>query len=95
MSDADILEHVIDGLAKGSLLKREAVTLTDVKRSKYDNVDYDSGYERNVKIVRDWFPRQGLHLAGRFSFFEYVNVDGAVERAMEIAGRINGRPVRL
>jgi protoporphyrinogen oxidase len=95
MSDADVLEHVIAGLEKRSLLRREAVALTDVKRSKYAYVVYDSAYERNVKIVRDWFPRQGLHLAGRFSFFEYVNVDGAVERAMEIAGRINGRPVRL
>ena len=95
MGDADVLEHTIDGLEKRGLLKRDAVLLTDVKRSRYSYVVYDSQYERNVKIVRDWFPRQGIHLAGRFSFFEYVNVDGAVARAMEIAGGINGRPVKL
>lgn len=95
MSDADILEHVIGGLEKRNLLKRDAVVLTDVRRSRYSYVVYDADYERNVGIVRDWFPRQGLHLVGRFSFFEYVNVDGAVARAMEIAGRINGKPVNL
>ena len=95
MSDADILEHVIDGLEKRHLLKRDTVVLTDVKRSKHSYVVYDADYERNVKIIRDWFPRQGIHLVGRFSYFEYINVDGAVARAMEIAGRINGRPVQL
>jgi protoporphyrinogen oxidase len=95
MGDADIAEHVVGGLESRGLLRREAVALTDVKRSRYSYVVYDSAYERNVKIIRDWFPRQGLHLVGRFSFFEYVNVDGAVARAMEIAGRMNGGPVRL
>jgi len=95
MSDSDILEHTIGGLEKRGLLKREDVVLTDVRRSRYSYVVYDSAYEKNVRIIRDWFPRQGIHLVGRFSFFEYINVDGAVARAMEIAGRINGRPVKL
>lgn len=95
MSDAEILEHTIAGLEKRGLLKRDTVVLTDVKRSKYSYVVYDSDYEKNVAIIRDWFPRQGIHLVGRFSFFEYINVDGAVARAMEAAGRINGRPVKL
>lgn len=95
MSDADILEHTIAGLEQRSLLKRESIVLTDVKRSKYSYVVYDSHYEKNVKIIRDWFPRQGIHLVGRFSYFEYINIDAAIERAMEIAGKINGQPVQL
>jgi protoporphyrinogen oxidase len=95
MSDAEVLEHVIGGLEKRGLVRRDAIALTDVRRSRYSYVVYDSQYERNVKIIRDWFPRQGIHLVGRFSYFEYVNVDGAVARAMEIAGGINGAPVRL
>jgi protoporphyrinogen oxidase len=58
-------------------------------------VVYDQNYEKNVRIVRDWFPRQGIHLVGRFSYFEYVNVDAAIERAMAVAGAINGEPVKL
>jgi protoporphyrinogen oxidase len=95
MADAEVVEHVIAGLEGRGLLRREAIALTDVKRSRYSYVVYDSEYEKNARIVREWFPRQGLHLVGRFSYFEYVNVDGAVERAMDIAGRMNGRPIRL
>lgn len=95
MSVEEILEHTISGLEKRNLLKRESVTLTDVKRSRYSYVVYDSNYEKNVKIIRDWFPKQGIHLVGRFSYFEYINVDAAIERAMQIAGKINGAAVQL
>ena len=61
----------------------------------YSYVVYDEHYEKNVGIVRNWFPRQGIHLVGRFSYFEYINVDGVIERARDIAGRINGSPVQL
>lgn len=95
MSDRDVLEHVIAGLVERRLLTREAITLTDVRRSQYAYVVYDAAYQKNVEIVRDWFWRQRIRLVGRFSYFEYVNVDGAIERAMEIAGKMNGEPVRL
>jgi len=95
MSDQEVLAHVITGLEKRNLVRRAAVVLADVRRSPYSYVVYDDHYERNVRMVRDWFPRQGIHLVGRFSYFEYINVDGAIERAMDIAGRINGSPVQL
>jgi len=95
MSDGDILEHVIAGLVRRGLVSREAIALADVKRSRYAYVVYDADYQKNAGIVRDWFWRQGIRLVGRFSYFEYVNVDGAVERAMELAGKMNGAPVRL
>jgi protoporphyrinogen oxidase len=94
-TDAEILEHTIAGLVRRKLVRRGAIAFSEVRRSRYAYVVYDTDYERNVRIVRDWFPRQGLHLAGRFSYFEYVNVDGAIERAMEVAGRLNGAPVLL
>ena len=95
MSDREVLTHVIAGLEKRNLVRRAAVVLADVRRSPYSYVVYDDHYEKNVRMVRDWFPRQGIHLVGRFSYFEYINVDGAIERAMDIAGRINGSPVQL
>jgi len=93
MSDKDILNHVISGLESRNLLDRKKVVLTDVKRSRYSYVVYDNNYQKNVAIIRDWFPKQGIHLVGRFSYFEYVNVDAAIERAMEIAGKLNGSKV--
>jgi len=95
MSDDAILEHVISGLEARKLLDRKKVVLTDVKRSRYSYVVYDNHYQKNVNIIRDWFPKQGIHLVGRFSYFEYVNVDAAIERAMEISGKLNGSKVVL
>jgi protoporphyrinogen oxidase len=94
-SDGEILEHAIQGLERRNLARRSAIVLAEVRRSKYAYVVYDTYYEKNVKIVRDWFPRQGIHLVGRFSYFEYVNVDAAIERAMQVAGKMNGAPVAL
>ena len=45
--------------------------------------------QKNVDVIRKWFPKQGIHLAGRFSYFEYINTDGAVKTAREIAAIIN------
>ncbi len=64
--------------------KHEAVVLTDVKRMPHSYVVYDTNYEKNTSIIREWFTSIGIILIGRFSFFEYINVDGAVDRAIKI-----------
>ena len=50
---------------------------------------FDRHTAANVGIIRDWFAAQGIHLLGRFSYFEYMNVDGAVARALEVANHLN------
>lgn len=94
--DDEARQHVIDALLERELIpSRDAVAHTNVTRRKYAYVVYDVGYEERAALVRDWFSQQGIELVGRFSYFEYVNVDGAVERALAVAGRLNGAPVRL
>jgi protoporphyrinogen oxidase len=95
MSDEAVLEHVVDGLAGRGLLDRDALVFTDVFRARHAYVVYDVGYEQRAQLVRDFFSEQGIELVGRFSYFEYINVDGAVIRAMDVAGRMNGAPVEL
>jgi protoporphyrinogen oxidase len=95
LNDVDVLEHTIAGLEQRNLLRRENIVLADIKRSNYAYVVYDVNYEKNVSAIRDWFPNQGIHLLGRFSYFEYINTDAAIERSMEIAGKLNGSPVQL
>lgn len=96
MSDMEIRDHVIDGLfRRGIIAKKADIVYTDVRRTQYAYVVYDLSYERNTKIVREWFPKQGIHLVGRFSYFEYVNVDGVIARSLEISSKLNGSPVRL
>jgi protoporphyrinogen oxidase len=95
-SDRQVLDHVVDGLVRAGIVSDpEAIVLSHVQRVEHAYVVYRGGYERHAAVVREWFPRQGIDLCGRFSYFEYVNVDGAVARAMDVAARLNGREVRL
>jgi protoporphyrinogen oxidase len=95
-TDAQAVDHVLGGLVAAGLLRDpELVTFTHVERVRHAYVVYRRGYEEHAAVVREWFPAQGIDLCGRFSYFEYVNVDGAVARAMDVAGRLNGSPVRL
>jgi protoporphyrinogen oxidase len=95
-TDEQAISHVVGGLVDAGLLAdAEDVRFSHVERIEYAYVVYERGYEQHAAVVREWFPRMGIELCGRFSFFEYVNVDGAVARAMALAQQMNGRPVDL
>jgi protoporphyrinogen oxidase len=95
-SDEQAVGHVVEGLVAAGLVSDPSlVTFSHVERVRHAYVVYRRGYEEHAAVVRDWFPSQGIDLCGRFSYFEYINVDGAVARAMDVAGRLNGRPVSL
>jgi protoporphyrinogen oxidase len=95
-TDEQAVEHVVEGLVDAGLIAdAEVVALSHVERVRHAYVVYRRGFEEHAAVVREWFPAQGIDLCGRFSYFEYVNVDGAVARAMDVAGRLNGRPVTL
>jgi len=97
MSEKDILAHVKQGLKVRGLLPTSdtEIVYEEVVRSKYSYVVYDVHFQKNADIIRSWFPSVGIHLLGRFSYFEYINIDGAVHRAREIVGGINGAKVEL
>jgi len=95
MTDRAILAHTINGLAKRGLVDKTKIAYTNVKRADYAYVVYDQQYEKNVAIIREWFPKQGIHLLGRFSYFEYINVDGVVATAQMIAEKITGKKIVL
>lgn len=89
-SDAEILAHTKENLQKRNLLPSDdQIILERVDRSERSYVVYDVGYEENVTKVRQWFSSIGIHLLGRFSYFEYVNVDMAVDRAIKLAIELN------
>lgn len=88
--DAEILLHVKQELQKRSLLPSDdKIILERVDRSDKSYVVYDVGYEENVTKVRNWFASLGIYLLGRFSYFEYINVDMAVTRAIQLAMKLN------
>lgn len=95
-SDDFISTHVIEGLLKrGIIASQKSVVYRNVLRVPYAYVVYDRDYEKNVKIVRSWFPSFGIDLVGRFSYFEYVNVDGVVERAIDYLAKTHRKSVDL
>jgi len=91
MSDEAIIQHVLDGLKERSLINGEVI-LVDLKRVSESYVVYDVGYEHHAKIIRDYFAEVGIDLLGRFSYFEYINIDMAVARSIETYQRITKTP---
>jgi protoporphyrinogen oxidase len=90
-SSAEILSHTKQGLQQRQLLPSDdEIIFERVDRSDRSYVVYDVGYEENVTKVRQWFAALNIFLLGRFSYFEYINVDMAVDRAIKLAVQLNG-----
>jgi hypothetical protein len=56
-----------------------------VERSPFAYVVYDLHYLENIGLVRGFCEGRGIHLIGRFSRFEYLNMDGVIRSAMDFA----------
>ncbi|MGQ3889801.1 protoporphyrinogen/coproporphyrinogen oxidase [Legionella sp. CNM-1927-20] len=90
-SDAEILTHTKLGLQKRNLLPSDnSIVFAKVNRIPYAYVVYDVGYEEHANKVRTWLASHGIYLLGRFSYFEYINIDMAVDRAIKLAATLNG-----
>ncbi|PZR06350.1 MAG: FAD-dependent oxidoreductase [Archangium gephyra] len=89
-SDDQLITRKVDDLVKVGLLKKEQVVHTQVHREKYAYVVYDRGYAQRVKVVRDYIEGRGLHIAGRFAEYQYVNTDACVRRALELSKQLRG-----
>jgi protoporphyrinogen oxidase len=85
--DGEIVSHVIAGLGKMGVLDDPGkVVYTAVERSPFAYVVYDLGYLERIRVVREFCEGQGIDLVGRFSRFEYLNMDGVIRSAMDFAG---------
>jgi protoporphyrinogen oxidase len=84
MDDRQITDHVIEGLMKMNLIgDPEDVVYTGVERQQYAYVVYDLDYLQNIETVKSFCREQEIHLVGRFSEFEYLNMDGCIRRAFD------------
>ena len=59
------------------------VAYTAVERSPFAYVVYDLGYLDRIRVVREYCEGRGIDLVGRFSRFEYLNMDGVIRSAMD------------
>ncbi len=87
MTDADIIEHTVASLITADLIpSRDRIVHTDIERVRFAYVVYDIDYQKNIAIVREFCRECGIDLVGRFSQFEYLNMDGCIRNAIRFAG---------
>jgi len=87
MSDDALVEHTIEGLVKmGAIASQDEVVYASVERQKYAYVIYDLAYQKNIRVVREFFDGIGIDLLGRFAEFEYLNMDGCIRHVLDYAG---------
>jgi protoporphyrinogen oxidase len=89
-SDAKILDRVVDDLVRDGLVRREAICYRQVHRERYAYVVYTTGYSERVRAIRKFTDERGIHLAGRFAEYQYVNTDACVRRALDLARELRG-----
>lgn len=90
MSDKIIKKHVLNGLISKKIIKnKKQIIFCHIKKFDKSYVVYDLSYEKSILRIRNYFNKIGITLLGRFSYFEYINVDMAVNRSLEIANKFN------
>lgn len=89
MTEGELVGHVEEGLIRDGIIRKGQVECSMVHREKYAYVVFDRDYSRNVSTVRRFFERAGIDLCGRFSRFEYLNMDACIKKAMDLSGAIN------
>jgi protoporphyrinogen oxidase len=89
-SDEKVLDRVVDDLVRDGVVKREAVCYRQVHRERYAYVVYTTGYTDRVRTIRSYTDERGIHLAGRFAEYQYVNTDACVRRALDLSRQLRG-----
>jgi len=87
--DALIERCIADARAVGLLTQDDVVESATQTDLPYAYVVYDAGRARRVAAIRAWLLEGGIHLAGRYSEWEYYNSDHAF-----LAGRRAAEDVR-
>jgi protoporphyrinogen oxidase len=82
MNDDEIIAHIVSSLSKMGVTEPEKIKTMCAFRNQFAYVVYDLGYLKNISVVRDYFKNCGISLVGRFSQFEYLNMDGVIRSVM-------------
>lgn len=89
--DSEIINEVINDLHERKIIDKNKVIYKKLMRSKYAYVIYDLDYQKNIRIVKDFFNEIGIELCGRFAEFKYLNMDACIRSALEMAKKLNSK----
>jgi protoporphyrinogen oxidase len=87
MDDAALVSHVVTTLKAMHILTKDQVVYSSVERQPYAYVVYDLDYLKNIAIIKEYCTSAGIPLVGRFSQFEYLNMDGCLRSVMDFVAR--------
>jgi len=86
--DALIERCIADARKVGMLGGDDPVWTATQTDLPYAYVVYDAGRAARVKTLRRWLAERGIHLAGRYSEWEYYNSDHAFLAGRRVAGEV-------
>lgn len=90
LKDEEIVEDTISALIRMGLIPdEESIVHRSVLRSEFAYVVYDLQYLENIRIIRSYLEGIGIHLVGRFSEWEYLNMDGCIRHAITFMERLS------
>ena len=84
-----IVNQVIQGLVAQKFIEMRDVIDTAIRFEPYAYVIYDLDHRRNADFALNYLMNKGIHSAGRFAQFEYLNTDGVVEQTLKLAQHFN------
>jgi protoporphyrinogen oxidase len=86
MKKKKILHKIFLGLKKLKFIKKKSdINFYDHKNFKYAYVIYDKNHRLNVGIIKKFFKKEKIDLAGRGGSWEYLNSDQVIYQASVIA----------
>ncbi len=86
MTDTEAIDHTVSSLCEAGIIRDAGdVVYTGVERQKFAYVVYDLDYQKNITLVREYCRARNIALVGRFSEFEYLNMDGCIRSAITFA----------
>ncbi len=84
MTDEAVIDHTVQSLiAAGIVPARDNVIYTGIERQEFAYVVYDIDYIEKIRIVRKFCRERKIDLVGRFSRFEYLNMDGCIRSVLD------------
>jgi protoporphyrinogen oxidase len=83
MTDDNLIAEVTGTLTEMNLVTPDQIVSASVVRQPFAYVVYDTEYQKNIAILRDYCGSIGIPLVGRFSQFEYLNMDGCIRSVLD------------
>lgn len=93
LTDDEVSRRVIDGLETMELLRSSDVRFVRVHRTRYAYVVRTFDYREKLSRALGYLAGLGIVSVGRNAQFEYINMDEAVRRGLEVAGQLDSEPI--